>query len=91
MLLPTVSVTVIGLIAGLIFVVVRSSQPLPTLLLGVAGAWVGFIVGAIFGVVVDVIAQTGVYLGIVGHLMTIPGVVVALLRFQAVKENVGHL
>lgn len=83
MLLPTVSVTVTGLIAGMIFVVVSRIQPLRTLLAGVAGAWIGFSIGAVSGVIVDVIAQTGVYLVIVGHLLAILGSVVALFLFRA--------
>jgi hypothetical protein len=45
MLFPLVSVTGIGLIAGLIFVVANRLQPMRALLLGVAGAWAGFILG----------------------------------------------
>lgn len=78
MLLPAVSVTVIGLTAGLIFVILRKDNSgAPR---GIAGAWVGFIIGAIFGVIVDVIAQTGIFLGIVGHLMAVFGSFVALYR-----------
>ena len=82
MLLPTVSVTVIGLIAGLLVVVVGGSQPARALLLGFVGAWVGFVVGAIIGVAVDIVVQSGIYLGIVGHLFAVAGAVVALTRFR---------
>jgi len=82
MVLPTVSVTVIGLIAGLIAVVGRRSRPARALLLGVVGAWAGFGVGAIIGVVIDIVVQTGIYVAIVGHLVAVVGAVVALTRFR---------
>lgn len=81
MLLPAVSVTLIGLVAGLIFTLLRRSKPLVMLLLGVAGAWVGFLVGAVFGIAIDVISQSGVFVAILGHLMAIPGSLVSLMRF----------
>lgn len=43
MLLPTVSVTMIGLLAGLIALLRGSYRPGPSLALGIAGAWIGFI------------------------------------------------
>jgi peptidoglycan/LPS O-acetylase OafA/YrhL len=81
MLLPTVSVAVIGLIAGLLALVVGRSRPARALLLGVVGAWLGFLVGAIVGVSVDIVVESGIYLGIVGHLMAVVGAVVALRHF----------
>jgi hypothetical protein len=85
MLLPTISVTVIGLIAGLLVVVTGASRPARALLLSVVGAWVGFVVGAIIGVTIDVVVQSGIYLAIVGHLMAVVGAVVALTRFRTTK------
>ena len=85
MLLPTVSVTVIGLIAGLLVVFMGARRPARALLLGVVGAWAGFVVGAIIGVAIDVVVQSGIYLAIVGHLMAVVGSVVALTRFRSTK------
>ena len=86
MLLPTVSVSVIGLIAGLLVVVMGArSGAARALLLGVVGAWAGFVVGAIIGVAIDVVVQSGIYLAIVGHLMAVVGSVVALTRFRSTK------
>lgn len=82
MLLPTVSVTSIGLIAGLLVVVVVGGSRPARALLSVIGAWVGFVVGAIIGVTVDIVVQLGIYLGIVGHLFAVVGAVVALKRFR---------
>ena len=87
MLFPLVSVTVIGLIAGLIFVAQRKSQPARTLLLGLAGAWIGFMVGALIGVVIDVVALTGIYVAILGHFMAIVGASAALLRFPKIYKT----
>jgi hypothetical protein len=83
MLLPAVSVTVVGLIAGLIFVIIKRIRPLLALFWGVAGAWIGFILGAVCGVTIDVIAQTGIYVGIAGHIMALLGSTLTLLRFPA--------
>ena len=83
MLFPIVSVTLIGLIAGLLFAFFRKSRPTLALLLGVSGAWMGFITGAVLGVVVDVIAQTGVFLAIMGHLAAVLGAVVPLFLYRA--------
>jgi hypothetical protein len=56
-----------------------------SLLLGVVGAWVGFVVGAIIGVAIDVVVRSGIYLAIVGHLMAVVGAVVALTRFRTTE------
>jgi uncharacterized membrane protein YeaQ/YmgE (transglycosylase-associated protein family) len=84
MLLPTVSVTVIGLIAGPLAVVMGRSRPARALLLGVVGAWAGFVVGALVGVALDVVGS-GTYLAIVGHLMAVIGAVVALARLRTTE------
>jgi uncharacterized membrane protein YeaQ/YmgE (transglycosylase-associated protein family) len=60
-----------------------------TLLLGVVGAWLGFAVGALIGVAIDVIASTGIYVAIVGHLMAVVGAVVALKRYGSVPHERG--
>jgi hypothetical protein len=85
MLLPTVSVTVIGLIAGLLVVFMGARRPARALLLGVVGAWAGFVVGAIIGVAIDVVVQTGIYLAIMGHLTAVVGAVVALRGFRTTE------
>ena len=82
MLLPAVSVTVIGLIAGLLFIIVGEKRLMYTLPRGIAGAWIGFIMGTILGVIIDVIAQTGIFLGIMGHLMAVFGSIATLNRFR---------
>jgi hypothetical protein len=75
MLLPTLSVTVIGLIAGLLAVVAGGGGRVRALLLGVVGAWAGFVMGAIIGIGIDVVVQSGIYVGIVGHLIAMGGAV----------------
>jgi hypothetical protein len=82
MLLPTVSVTVIGLLAGLLALLLGRYRPGPALVLGVVGAWIGFIAGALGGVIIDLILQTGTNVAIIGHTAAAAGAFVALTRFQ---------
>jgi hypothetical protein len=81
MLLPTLSVTAIGVIAALISLIVNGEGLTRPMLLGFLGAWAGFVVGAFVGVIFDVVLQTGIYVAIVGHLMAVTGAVIALARF----------
>ena len=73
----------IGLIAGLLGVFMSARRP--------AGAaarcrrcWAGFVVGAIIGVAIDVVVQTGIY-AIMGHLTAVVGAVVALRGFRTTE------
>lgn len=73
MLMPFVSVTAIGLIGGLIFAGTRRRDVRGPVAFGVLGAWLGFAAAAIVGVAIDVIARTGVYVAVVGHLGAVAG------------------
>ncbi|MGH1562251.1 hypothetical protein [Mumia sp. DW29H23] len=79
MLLPLVSVCVIGVLAGLL---VRPAPPLRRTLVrrlavGVVGAWAGFAAFALLGVVVDVLAGTGTYVAVLGHAGAVLGALAA--------------
>jgi hypothetical protein len=87
MLLPTVSVTVIGLLAGLLALLLGRYRPGPALVLGVVGAWIGSIAGALVGVIIDVMLQTGTYVAVIGHAAATAGAFVALTRFQAFRAG----
>ncbi|MBW9206615.1 hypothetical protein KV102_12505 [Mumia sp. zg.B53] len=79
MLLPLVSVTVIGIVAGLLLrpsPPVRRSRP-RGVAVGVLGAWAGFLVLALLGVVVDVVAGTGTYVALLGHAGAVLGAAAA--------------
>jgi hypothetical protein len=55
--------------------------------LGVVGAWIGFIAGALVGVIIDVILQTGTYVAIIGHVAAAAGALVALTRFRTFRSG----
>lgn len=79
MLLPLVSVTLIGFVAGLL---VRPSPPARrgvgrSLVAGCVGAWAGFAVFGLVGVVVDVLAGTGSYVALLGHAGAVIGALAA--------------
>ncbi|MGB3632500.1 MAG: hypothetical protein WA982_00515 [Rubrobacteraceae bacterium] len=90
MILPTLSVTVVGLIGAAVGGAMRMHAPLMALARGLVGAWGGFAAGALIGVLIDVVTQTGIWLGIVGHLAAVAGTVVAIrLRTSGNRESSG--
>lgn len=73
---PTLSVTLIGLLVGAaVTLVTRSSWR--TLLVGLAGAWFGFGIGALLGLAADVILGTGVWVALAGHVLALVGASIA--------------
>ncbi|WP_139025675.1 hypothetical protein [Gordonia neofelifaecis] len=79
--MPTISVTVIGLLAALVFVVFRRTEKAWAVLLGVLGAWAGFVVGAVPGATADIVSGGGWALPTVGHLGAVVGAVAAVWWF----------
>lgn len=78
--MPTLSVTLIGLlVAGLVLIASRSAL-WRTVIGGLVGAWAGFVAGALVGVLVDVVTGNGVYVAIVGHGAALVGAVVGARR-----------
>lgn len=82
MLMPTLSVTAIGVAVGLLVVAFRG-RPGRVVLWTVLGAWVGFLLGGVLGGVIDVAARSGEGVPILGHLAAGAGAVVAAHRFGA--------
>lgn len=61
-----------------------------TFLVGLAGAWVGFGVGALLGLAADVILGTGVWVALAGHVLALVGASIAaraLLARQAPTDQ----
>lgn len=79
MLMPTLSVTAIGVLAGLVAIGLRR-RPASALLRGLLGAWLGFLAGAVVGGAADVLAGTGGLLALVGHLGAVAGAAAAVTR-----------
>lgn len=79
MLMPTLSVTGIGVLAAL--VAIGRGAPTPNALLrGLLGAWLGFLAGALPGVLIDVIVGDGIYVALLGHAGAAIGALVGLRR-----------
>lgn len=78
MVMPLLSVTIIGLLAG---AGVGFYRPRPGrgVLLGLVGASIGFAVGAIPGLAIDVVLGSGTWLPLAGHGMALIGAVVGPL------------
>lgn len=69
---PTLSVTAIGLVIGGLGLALARDGWAP-LLAGLFGAWLGFGLGAVIGVVFDIIAGTGTGVALAGHALAIVG------------------
>lgn len=83
MLMPVLSVTLIG-IAAAVAAAVRWQRPFfVSVTLGFAGAWVGFLAGALVGVAIDALLSIGVFVAIIGHAAAAAG------AFFAVKVRVA--
>jgi hypothetical protein len=80
---PTLSVTLIGLLLGVGVMLVTKSD-WTTALVGLIGAWVGFSIGALVGVVLDIIFATGLWVALVGHVLAVVGAALAI-RLQVAR------
>lgn len=79
MLMPTVSVTVIGLTVGVVgLLLFNRGRAWRDLLRGLVGAWLGFLGGALAGIIMDVMLGTGVFVALVGHGLAVLGALVAV-------------
>ena len=79
MLFPTLSVTLIGLAVGGIVAVI-SGRGKRSILPALIGAWIGFLLGGLAGVVIDVVARSGIWVVIAGHGAALVGSIVASAR-----------
>jgi hypothetical protein len=67
MLMPGLSVTLIGLAIAVAGIVMHRPVP-PTLLRGLIGAWAGFLTFGLVGLVLDVVLGNGTFVAFLGHL-----------------------
>lgn len=82
MLMPGLSVTLIGLAIAAIAIALRKPA-VPALLWGLIGAWAGFVALGLVGLVVDVVLFDGVYVAILGHIGAAIGAAIAVGRTRA--------
>lgn len=75
MVFPILSVTLIGLIGAAACTAMRTQTPSSAFMRGLIGAWGGFAAGALLGVLIDVVAQTGIWVGVIGHLAAVAGTI----------------
>ncbi len=78
MLMPALSVTLIGVVVALAAGALRHLHPARTALPALFGAWAGFAAGAVVGVITDVISGSGSWLAVIGHLAAVAGAVLAV-------------
>jgi hypothetical protein len=74
---PTLSVTAIGLVFGGIGLALSGDGWAP-LLAGVFGAWVGFALGAVIGVIFDIVVGTGTGVALSSHALAFVGAFAAV-------------
>lgn len=87
---PTLSVTLIGLLVGVAVMLASGSKDRMTVLAALLGAWVGFGVGALFGVILDVVLTTGTWVALIGHVLALVGAAIAVrLRLARVASAAG--
>jgi hypothetical protein len=67
MLMPALSVTLIGLAIAAAGIITHRPV-LPALLRGLVGAWLGFLLGGLIGLVLDVVLTDGVFVALLGHI-----------------------
>ena len=77
MLMPALSVTLIGLVVGVV-AGLAGGRPGKAIGRGLIGAWIGFALGAVAGLVVDLAVQTGYGVAIAGHISALARAIVAL-------------
>ena len=90
MVMPLLSVTLIGLAMAAGVIAWRRDGLVTALLYGVAGAWLGFIVCGVPGLLIDVALGDGKFVAILGHLGAVCGAAFALTRLQARGELAGR-
>lgn len=79
MLMPALSVTVIGLFVGVLAGLVSGSVARATAR-GLVGAWLGFLAGGLVGLVIDVTTASGGALAVLGHTGALIGALVLANR-----------
>jgi hypothetical protein len=87
MLMPALSVTAIGLVVGLVLAVLGKRRLWRTLLICTLGAWAGFAIGAVPGVVIDVVLRDGIFVAIIGHLAALVAAGLAPVVTERVRKR----
>ena len=87
MVMPALSVTAIAIVVGVV-AISRKKPAAATLLRAFAGAWLGFVAGAVPGVIADVLAGSGAYVAVVGHIGAVLGAVAAVTWWR--RRAVDH-
>lgn len=90
MLMPGLSVSLIGIVIALVAVVAFGRPASRALPRGFLGAWLGFVVGALPGLVVDVLTSSGANLALFGHAGAVVGATVAVARVRLPEGTTQH-
>jgi hypothetical protein len=88
--MPAVSVTVLGVVAGFIGLLLVRHRSWSSMVHGIAGAWVGFIAGAIVAIILDVVLGSGTLLPVLGHAAAAAGALVAVIRLRSRSDLTAH-
>lgn len=87
---PTLSVTLIGLLVGVAVALAGGSKDRMTVPAALLGAWVGFGVGALLGVILDIVLTTGIWVALIGHVLALVGAAIAVrLRLARAASAAG--
>jgi len=91
MIFPGLSVTAIAVVvAGVVTRRLDVVSFRATLLRSLAGAWAGFLLGAVAGAVVDVFAATGIWVAVVGHAGAFFGAELAAVAPRVRSDRSAH-
>lgn len=83
MIFPVLSVSLIGLLGFILYMVLNGSHSWKRNIMNfLFAAWGGFVIGAIIGVLVDVIFAKGIYVAVLGHGFALLGVILRLLKIM---------
>lgn len=77
MVMPALSVTAIAIVVAVV-AILRKRPTAATALRAFVGAWVGFVAGAVPGVIADILSGSGGYVAVLGHAGAAVGAVVAV-------------
>ncbi len=86
MLMPGLSVTLIGV--AIAATGIALNRPVwPALRLGLIGAWVAFVAGALIGLVLEVLLTQGALVVPLGHIGAAAGAAVGVVRAPAAQPT----
>jgi ribose/xylose/arabinose/galactoside ABC-type transport system permease subunit len=91
MLTPTFSVSAIGLVGALAALLLRRQPARSAFGRGLLGAWVGFLLGGVLGVVIYVVTLNGAFVVYLGHLGALLGTIWLLRSREPIRPMRGIL